>query len=45
MDWREAAGRVITVATVMGGTGTIGSFLMLYLAVEWLHLGIPRVQT
>jgi H+-transporting ATPase len=37
--------RVITVSTVMGGTGTIGSFLMLYLAVEWLHLSIPKVQT
>ena len=37
--------RVITVSTVMGITGTIGSFLMLYLAVEWLHLGIPKIQT
>jgi H+-transporting ATPase len=37
--------RVITVSTVMGAVGTVGSFLMLYLAVEWLRLGIPRVQT
>jgi H+-transporting ATPase len=37
--------RVITVSTVMGITGTIGSFLMLYLAVEWLRLPVPEVQT
>jgi len=37
--------RVISVSTVMGATGTVGSFLMLYLAVEWLHLSIPKVQT
>jgi H+-transporting ATPase len=37
--------RVITVSTVMGITGTIGSFLMLYLAVDWLKLPIPKVQT
>jgi H+-transporting ATPase len=37
--------RVIAVSTVMGATGTVGSFLMLYLAVEWLQLDIPRVQT
>jgi H+-transporting ATPase len=37
--------RVITVSTVMGATGTVGSFLMLYLAVAWLHLSIPKVQT
>ncbi|MCG6886424.1 MAG: plasma-membrane proton-efflux P-type ATPase [Proteobacteria bacterium] len=37
--------RVITVSTVMGLTGTLGSFLMLYLAVDWLHLSIPKVQT
>jgi H+-transporting ATPase len=36
---------VITVSTVMGATGTVGSFLMLYLALEWLHLSTPRVQT
>ncbi len=37
--------RVIEVATVMGLTGVAGSFLMLYLAVNWLHLTIPQVQT
>jgi H+-transporting ATPase len=37
--------RVITVSTVMGIIGTLGSFLMLYLAVEWLQLSIPKVQT
>jgi H+-transporting ATPase len=37
--------RVITVSTVMGIIGTLGSFLMLYLAVDWLQLGIPKVQT
>ncbi len=37
--------RVITLATVMGITGTIGSFLMLYLAVDWLQLSTAKVQT
>ncbi len=37
--------RVLTVATVMGVTGTVGSFLMLYLAMNWLDLPIPQVQT
>jgi H+-transporting ATPase len=37
--------RVIAVATVMGLTGVAGSFLMLYLAVDWLHLTIPQIQT
>jgi H+-transporting ATPase len=37
--------RVITVSTVMGITGTLGSFLMLYLAVDWLKLPVPKVQT
>ena len=37
--------RVIAVATVMGLTGVAGSFLMLYLALDWLHLTIPQVQT
>ncbi len=37
--------RVLTVSTVMGLTGTVGSFLMLYLALDWLHLPIPKVQT
>jgi H+-transporting ATPase len=37
--------RVIAVSTVMGLTGVAGSFLMLYLAINWLHLSIPEVQT
>jgi H+-transporting ATPase len=37
--------RIIVVSTVMGLTGVFGSFLMLYLAVEWLQLTIPQVQT
>ncbi len=37
--------RVLAVSTAMGVTGTIGSFLMLYLAMNWLHLSIPQVQT
>jgi H+-transporting ATPase len=37
--------RVIAVSTVMGLTGLAGSFLMLYLAIAWLHLTIPEVQT
>jgi H+-transporting ATPase len=37
--------RVIVLATVMGLTGVAGSFLMLYLAVDWLHLTIPQIQT
>ena len=37
--------RVIAVSTVMGLTGLAGSFLMLYLAISWLHLTIPEVQT
>lgn len=37
--------RVIAVSTVMGLTGVAGSFLMLYLAIAWLHLSIPEVQT
>jgi H+-transporting ATPase len=37
--------RVIAVATVMGLTGVAGSFLMLFLAINWLHLSIPQVQT
>ncbi|TAM06729.1 MAG: metal-transporting ATPase, partial [Rhodanobacter sp.] len=37
--------RVLTVSTVMGLTGTVGSFLMLYLALDWLHLPIAKVQT
>jgi H+-transporting ATPase len=37
--------RVLTVSTVMGLTGTAGSFLMLYIALDWLNLPIPKVQT
>jgi H+-transporting ATPase len=37
--------RVIVVSTVMGLTGVMGSFLMLYLAINWLHLSIPQIQT
>ena len=37
--------QVLTVSTVMGLTGTAGSFLMLYLALDWLHLPLPKVQT
>ena len=37
--------RIIAVSTVMGLTGVAGSFLMLYLALKWLHLSIPEVQT
>jgi H+-transporting ATPase len=41
--WRM--GRILTVSTVMGLTGVAGSFLMLYLALDWLHLTIAQVQT
>lgn len=37
--------RVLTVSTVMGLTGTAGSFLMLYIALDWPNLPIPKVQT
>ncbi|MDE2295087.1 MAG: plasma-membrane proton-efflux P-type ATPase [Gammaproteobacteria bacterium] len=37
--------RVLSVATVMGLTGTAGSFLMLYVALQGLHLPIAQVQT
>lgn len=37
--------RIIVVSTVMGLTGVTGSFLMLYLAINWLHLSIPQIQT
>lgn len=37
--------RVLTVSTVMGLAGTAGSFLMLYLALDWLHLPMAKVQT
>jgi H+-transporting ATPase len=37
--------RVILVSTVMGLTGVSGSFLMLFAAVDLLHLSIPEVQS
>jgi len=37
--------QVITVATSMGIVGLIGSFGMLLLAMDWLHLDVPQVQT
>ena len=37
--------RIIAVATVMGLTGVVGSFFMLYIALDVLHLGIAQVQT
>ena len=37
--------RVILVSTVMGLTGVAGSFLMLFAAVELLHLSTPQVQS
>ncbi len=37
--------RVILVSTVMGLTGVAGSFLMLFVGVEVLHLSTPEVQT
>ncbi|VAW73400.1 Lead, cadmium, zinc and mercury transporting ATPase; Copper-translocating P-type ATPase [hydrothermal vent metagenome] len=38
-------GQVITVATAMGITGVIGSFGMLLIAMDWLHLDIGQIQT
>ncbi|VAW78107.1 Lead, cadmium, zinc and mercury transporting ATPase; Copper-translocating P-type ATPase [hydrothermal vent metagenome] len=37
--------QVITVATVMGIVGVIGSFGMLLIALDWLQLDVPQVQT
>ena len=37
--------RIILVASLMGLTGVVGSFLMLYIALNPLHLTIPQVQT
>ncbi len=37
--------RVIVVATSMGIVGVIGSFGMLLLAMDWLHLDIGQIQT
>jgi H+-transporting ATPase len=37
--------RVIAVSSTMGLIGMAGSFMMLYLALDILHLTIPQVQT
>ena len=37
--------RIIAVSSVMGLTGVAGSFLMLYIALNLLHLSIPQIQT
>ncbi len=37
--------QVIVVATSMGIVGLIGSFGMLLLAMDWLHLDISQIQT
>ncbi len=37
--------RIIAVASVMGLTGVVGSFLMLYVGLDVLHLNIAQVQT
>jgi len=37
--------QVISVATAMGIVGIIGSFGMLLVAMEWLHLDVPQIQT
>ena len=37
--------RVIAIATAMGITGVVGSFIMLLLAKQWLHLDIAQIQT
>ncbi len=37
--------QVITVATAMGIVGVVGSFGMLLIAMDWLHLGVAQIQT
>lgn len=37
--------QVIAVATAMGIVGVVGSFGMLLLAIDWLHLSVPQIQT
>ncbi len=37
--------QVITVATSMGIVGIVGSFGMLLLAMDWLHLVVAQIQT
>ncbi len=41
--WNMA--EVITVATSMGIVGIVGSFGMLLIALDWLHLDVTQVQT
>jgi len=37
--------RILAVSSVMGLTGVAGSFLMLYVGLDLLHLTIPELQT
>ena len=37
--------QVISVATAMGIVGVLGSFGMLLIAIDWLHLDVAQVQT
>ncbi|MBJ3776889.1 plasma-membrane proton-efflux P-type ATPase [Acuticoccus mangrovi] len=37
--------RVLVVSSAMGAVGTLGSFGMLYLARDILHLTVPQIQT
>lgn len=37
--------QVITVATAMGIVGVFGSFGMLLIAMDWLHLDVTQIQT
>ncbi|MFP7755629.1 plasma-membrane proton-efflux P-type ATPase [Thermodesulfobacteriota bacterium B35] len=37
--------QVIVVATAMGIVGVLGSFGMLLIAIDWLHLDVPQIQT
>ncbi len=37
--------QVITVATAMGIVGVVGSFGMLLIAMDWMHLDVAQIQT
>jgi len=37
--------QVISVATAMGIVGVLGSFGMLLIAIDWLHLDVSQIQT
>ncbi len=37
--------QVITVSTAMGIVGVVGSFGMLLIAMDWLHLNVAQIQT